>query len=83
MSVKYQIELIRFKKSGKFYDHISFSTNCEWTYEIVEEIVEEIKKGVFSNNMDYMITGHIYDDELYQGECIPNGFPVFINSSLL
>ena len=80
---KYKLELIRFKKSGKFYDHISFETDNDFTWKIVDEIKTEIKNYDLSDDFDYMLTGQLYSVNLYQGKCFQNGFPHFFNTSEL
>lgn len=78
---KYKLELIRFKLSGAFYDHISFETSQKFTYKIIDEIKTAIRNYELSDDFNYMITGQQYSVNLYQGKDHPNGFPHFFNSS--
>lgn len=82
---KYHVEVIRFKPSGKFYDHVSFGTDSEWMFDIVDEITQQASTGIISNSFDYMITGQWgdSDEDLYSGGDLPNGHPVFIKIASL
>jgi len=81
MCFEYHVELIRFRESGKFYDVVSFGTNSTQIHDIVDEIKAQAKANVISNCFNYMLTGREggEDGELYSGNDLHNGFPVFIN----
>lgn len=81
MDFKYSLEVIRFKKSGKYYDTVSYGTNSEWLFEVVEQFEKDILNGVIANHYNYMFTGKLHEDcELYEGEDYPNGYPVLVNT---
>lgn len=72
----YNMQIIKFKESGKFYDHICFDTNREYMYQIVEDF----KPFLNTEEFYYVITGYtcnISDPSEPNGEH-PNGFPCLI-----
>jgi len=79
---KYTVEIIRFKKSGKFYDYIGYATDSDWFFDLKDEMKRDIREGVLTDSFNYMVTGQLYieEQELYSGEDHPNGFPMFIES---
>ncbi|QDP52616.1 MAG: hypothetical protein Unbinned2480contig1002_23 [Prokaryotic dsDNA virus sp.] len=65
MEFKYNIELIRFKKSGKYYDTVTFATNSNMVFDVSDEIEEAFNSNVISQEFDYMITGEGFPDTGY------------------
>ncbi len=78
---KYTMEVIRFKKSGKFYDHIAFETDRDWMYQISEDFENAGKEWPHWESFDYLLTGNLFSEELFEGYDHPNGFPYFIHTS--
>lgn len=77
----YTVEVIRIGKNGKYYDTISFGTNSEHMWQIMEELEYAIVNRQVSSCYDYFLTGKLYNDELFQGEDLPNGYPVLVKSN--
>ena len=74
--MKYTMQLIRFRKSGKYYDHISFKTDKEYMYQISDEMRCTLHTEVY----DYMATGYLCTEE-NPSESLgehPNGFPSLV-----
>lgn len=73
---KYQMEIWRFKRSGKYYDTIEFNTNSEFMFEISEEFDEIYNYK--SNEFYYVITGKLVNQDTSSDtwNTHPNGFPI-------
>ena len=65
MEFKYSIELIRFKKSGKYYDTVTFGTNSDQVFQVCDEVSNSFKHNVISQEFDYLITGNGFPDTGY------------------
>lgn len=65
MEHKYSVELIRFKKSGKYYDTVTFATNSNQVWQVSEEIESAFNCNQISQEFDYMITGEGFPDTGY------------------
>lgn len=57
MEYEYYVEVIRFKRSGKYYDTVSFGTNSNTVNEVIDEIT-----NILSQDFDYLITGEGFPD---------------------
>lgn len=65
MDFEYSIELIRFKKSGKYYDTVTFGTNSDLVFQVCDEIKAAFESNQISREFDYMITGEGFPDTGY------------------
>ena len=70
------MQIIKFKKSGKFYGHWCMETDKELMYQVVEDF-----EGFLHTEMyDYVITGDLCTQDnpsVIVGEH-PNGYPCLI-----
>ena len=76
MSNKYCMQIIKFKKSGKYYDHWCLETDSEFMYQIVEDFEQFLHTEMY----DYVITGYLCDPnqpDVVTGEH-PMGYPCLI-----
>ena len=62
MDYEYHIELMRFKPSGKYYDTVTFGTNCSTVNDVIDEILKQAIKNIISREFDYLITGNGFPD---------------------
>lgn len=72
----YCMQLIKFKKSGKFYDYLCLETEKDYMWEVVEDFKDFLHTEMY----DYMLTGYLCTQENYEdvvGEH-PNGYPCLI-----
>ena len=78
MDFKYSVQLTRFRKGGKYYDDVSFGTNADHVYSIVDEIVKAIESNIISDSYDYLYTGMDSDGN----DTLPSAmaFPHFIKA---
>ena len=68
----YNVEVYRFRTSGKYYDTITIQTKSRHVWQVIEEIELKHELGELNGNYDYMITG----------EGFPNtGFPALLKLS--
>ena len=65
MEYKYSIELMRFKKSGKYYDSVTFGTNCDQVWQVSDEVKIAFEINMISQEFDYLITGSGFPDTGY------------------
>ena len=74
--IVYCMQIIKFKKSGKFYDYWCLETDCKLMYQVVEDF-----EGFLHTEMyDYVITGNLCEQgnpSVVIGEH-PNGYPCLI-----
>lgn len=73
MEFKYSVEVQKFKPSGKYIDTVSFGTNSEWFYEVIDEFRKAIINNQIERQCDYYLSG-----KLREGEDHPNGYPVLV-----
>lgn len=70
------MQIIKFKESGKYYDHICLETDREYMFQIVEDFEPLLN----TNEFYYVVTGYTCDrnePSVPTGEH-PNGFPCLI-----
>lgn len=77
--MKYEMEVLVFKPSGKFSDTLVFSTDKELMFQIVEELEQGIARGEYRKDQSYVITGVLYG---FVQEDHPNGYPCLIKGAL-
>lgn len=66
-----RIQMMRFKRSGKYYDEVTFESAAQQMYELADEVDARREDG---GEFIYLLTGK--DSE---GIDLPFGYPVLIN----
>jgi hypothetical protein len=72
---KYEVEVLVFKPSGKYYETLGYPTNAETMYGIVDEFEAGIKQGHIPYPYTYVLTGKQYQSN----KELSFGFPILID----
>lgn len=79
--MKYCMQMIKFKKSGKCCGYWCLETDEELIYKVVEDFEQYLHTEMY----DYLLTGNLCDPnnpEVVTGEH-PNGYPCLIKGKTL